>query len=116
MKRHLKENHVTRYDEYLGLDADGKSDYFKVAEAQRPLAAFVRSDNSGNTGKLAKEILRFNIAKQIVGVILQQLLVNYEGAGNDAVVANPVSDLFTLVGDATGEEMESRTSQYYEVT
>jgi hypothetical protein len=97
MKCHAKEQHSMRYLEYKKLNRQSKLDYYK--EEFRPLAALIR-----NTPALlmAEEMIVFNISRDIVKVIIHQLLLDYDpddSAEDDNRTTENVKEFFLVNGD-----------------
>ena len=98
MMRHVKEQHSIRYDEYPKLCVKEKKQYFEKMEDSRPLASMTRNDRSST---IDKEMLVYNISKDIIEVIIRQLLSDYDPDDTEddmTSTSNTVQqDIFILV-------------------
>jgi hypothetical protein len=72
-------------------------DYFKEMEESRPIAELIRNNPASS---MSKEMIVFNISRDIVKVIIHQLLLDYDpddSAEGDNKTTENVEDIFTLV-------------------
>jgi hypothetical protein len=94
MKRHADEQYSVCYLEYKKLNRHSKLDYYKEMEELRPLAALIRNTPARS---MAKEMIVFNISRDIVKVIIHQLLLDYDpddSAEDDNKTTENVKDNF----------------------
>ena len=104
MKRHAEEQHSVYYLEYKKLNRQSKLDYFKEMEESRPLAALIRNNPASS---MAKEMIVFNISRDIVKVIIHQLLLDYDPDNAEDNIPATADDIFTLVGDVIDSSLSS---------
>ena len=102
----MQEQHKVRYEEYLKLSGEEKSNYFEEMEQTRPLAAILRNDQAGTLGK---EVLVFNIDKEIVDVIIAQLLLDYDPQNEEEAQSRMgnYDTVFTLVDEGEAQHYET---------
>jgi hypothetical protein len=104
MKRHAEEQFSVRYLEYKKLNRHSKLDYFKEMEELIPLSALIRNTPARS---MATDMIVFNISRDIVKVIIHQLLLDYDpddSAEDDNSTTENVKDFFLVNGDNEAEE------------
>jgi hypothetical protein len=115
IERHLKEQHSKRYHEYSNLTTDDKIKFFEQVEDAKPFAAFLNPD-AGQAGRKAKRQILIDISKDVVDVIINQLLTDYyadEGGADDhdgAEAETTYSEIFNFVSNEESEYYQASWS------
>ena len=108
MKRYVNEQHKVKYDEYSNLREEGKKQYFEDLEDTRPISSMIRNHNE-KLSIIAKEVLVFNINKDIIEVIIRQFLMDYDPDDSEdsiTITSENEQDIFTLVDDTETSHYE----------
>ena len=105
IERHLKDQHSKLYQEYVGLEShEERIKFFQDRDEAKPFASIL-NPNLGEAGKKAKTQVMIDIHKEVVDIIISQLLADCDEAedGDCREEAHAAADMFNLVSNDESE-------------